>query len=79
MDIVNNIADAHGYEVFISMYMVPDGNFFHPRLKINLATKRITPAENTVQNFINTMTANDINITNSSLGEEYITQILLEL
>lgn len=74
MDIVNNIADAHGYEVFVSMYMVPDGNFFYPRLKINLATKRITPAENTVQNFINIMTANDINITNSSLGEEYNTQ-----
>lgn len=73
MDIVNNIADAHGYEVFVSMYMVAVGNYFYPRIKVNLTSKRITPADNTVQDFINFMTNNDINITNTSLGEEHNT------
>lgn len=71
LQILQDTADAHGYDMFINMYMVADGNFLYPRIKVNLITKQITPQEGVVQNFIQFMQLNNIFVTGNTVGEEY--------
>ena len=71
LQILQDVADSHGYEMFVNMYMVADGNFLYPRIKINLITKQITPQEGAVQNFIGFMQSNNIFVTGNTVGEEY--------
>lgn len=71
MAFIQSTADAMGYEFFISMYYAIVGNFCYPRIKVNLITNRITPADNAVNSFIDYLSDNSVNITNSSRGEEY--------
>lgn len=71
LSLLQTAAEAHGYDMFVHMYMVPDGEYMYPRIKVNLVTKNITPQEGVVKQFIDYAVSNGINVTGGTVGEEF--------
>lgn len=71
LSLLQTAAEAHGYDMFVHMYMVPDSEYMYPRIKVNLVTKNITPQEGIVKQFIDYAVNNGINVTGANVGEEF--------